>query len=88
MLEARKREKTREFAKQYAQRAGVEGTISQATRAFGLRRTRYIGLQKTHLQHVLIVMGMNLVRAVRWLSGEIPASTRQSPFVLLFSPAS
>ncbi|MFD9823067.1 transposase [Streptomyces violascens] len=31
----------------YATRAGVEGTISQAVRAFGLRRCRYRGLAKT-----------------------------------------
>jgi hypothetical protein len=33
----------------YARRAGVEGTLSQAARAFGLRRTRYRGLAKTSL---------------------------------------
>lgn len=30
----------------YARRAGIEGTLSQAVRAFGLRRTRYRGLAK------------------------------------------
>jgi transposase len=40
----------------------VEGTISQAVRAFGLRRTRYIGLAKTHLQHVLTAIAFNLAR--------------------------
>jgi transposase len=33
----------------YKRRAGVEGTLSQGVRAFGLRRTRYWGLAKTHL---------------------------------------
>jgi transposase len=32
---------------QYGQRAGIEGTLSQGVRAFGLRRTRYWGLAKT-----------------------------------------
>ncbi len=32
---------------QYQRRAGIEGTISQGTRAFGLRRSRYIGQEKT-----------------------------------------
>src|SRR5215471_18865837 len=36
----------------YKRRAGVEGTLSQGVRAFGLRRTRYGGLAKTHVQHV------------------------------------
>jgi len=31
--------------------AGVEGTISQAVRGFGLRRSRYVGQAKTHLKH-------------------------------------
>ena len=44
---ARERQPTDAFAEQYARRAGVEGTISQGTRAFGLRQTRYIGLAKT-----------------------------------------
>jgi transposase len=44
---ARQRQTTPEFQAQYAARAGVEGTLSQGTRAFGLRRTRYIGLPKT-----------------------------------------
>ena len=33
----------------YAQRQGVESTISQAVRAFGLRQTRYRGLAMTGL---------------------------------------
>lgn len=84
---AREREKTEAFAQQYASRAGVEGTISQATRAFGVRQTRYIGLAKTHLQHVFTAIAMNMVRAIRWLAGEEPAQTRQSPFVKLWSAA-
>lgn len=93
---AREREKTAAFKKLYARRAGVEGTISQGVRSFdpgptgstgaGLRRSRYIGLAKTHLQHLLIAIGMNLVRIDRWLSGEKLASTRQSPFVMLYQP--
>jgi len=43
-----------EYKKECAQRAGVEGTISQAVGAFGLRRARYCGQPKTHLQHVLV----------------------------------
>src|SRR5215471_13783565 len=31
----------------YKRRAGIEGTLSQGVRAFGLRRTRYRGLEKT-----------------------------------------
>jgi transposase len=37
---ARQREKTPEFKAEYKKRAGIEGTISQGVRAFGLRRAR------------------------------------------------
>ena len=84
---ARERETTEAFAQLYALRAGVEGTISQATRAFGVRRTRYIGLAKTHLQHVLAAIAMNMVRTLRWLTGEPLAQTRHSPFIQLHLPA-
>jgi transposase len=59
---ARERERTAEYATLYAVRSGVEGTISQGTRSFGLRRARYVGQAKTHLQHVLTATAMNLVR--------------------------
>jgi transposase len=31
------------FKAPYKQRAGIEGTISHGVRAFGLRRSRYLG---------------------------------------------
>jgi transposase len=83
---ARQRQTTPEFAQQYGQRAGIEGTLSQAVRAFGLRRARYVGQAKTHLQHVLIATAINLVRISQWLAGELPAQTRQSRFVRLMQP--
>jgi transposase len=43
---ARQWEHTTEFKERYARRAGIEGTISQGTRSFGLRRSRYIGQAK------------------------------------------
>ncbi|MEV7395495.1 transposase, partial [Streptomyces sp. NPDC091215] len=41
------------WLRRYGHRAGIEGTISQGSRAFGLRRSRYRGWAKTHLQHLL-----------------------------------
>jgi transposase len=80
---ARQRQTTEEFKQRYKIRAGIEGTISQGTRAFDLRRSRYIGLPKTHLQHVLTAVAMNLARVTAWLE-EIPrARTRQSRFAAL-----
>jgi transposase len=80
LQEARQRQKTEEFKERYKRRAGVEGTISQGTRSFELRRTRYKGLQKTRLQHVLTAAAMNVTRAVSWLHGNTKATTRRSQF--------
>ncbi len=77
---ARRRQQTRAFAKEYALREGIEATISQGVRAFGMRRSRYIGLAKTHLQHLGIAAAINLVRVVAWLDGDELAPTRLSAF--------
>ena len=59
---ARQRLTTDEGWAIYARRAGIEGTLSQAVRVGGLRRARYRGLHKTHLQHVAIVAALNVDR--------------------------
>jgi transposase len=84
---ARRRQKTSAFAKQYALREGVEATISQGVRAFGMRRSRYIGLDKTHLQHLGIAAAINVVRAVAWLDGDDLAPTRVTAFQRLYQAA-
>jgi transposase len=80
---AREREDTEEYKQLYAKRAGVEGTISQATRVTGLRRSRYRGLARTHLQHLASAAALNILRTVAWLQGERPTDTLISPFVAL-----
>jgi transposase len=80
---ARQRQKTADYAKLYARRAGVEGCLSQAVRNSGLRRARYVGLAKTHLQNVLTAAATNLVRIVNWLADVPLAKTRRSPFAIL-----
>lgn len=84
---ARRREQTPAFAKLYARREGIEATISQGVRAFDLRRSRYIGFDKTHFQHVSIAAAINVVRIVAWLDGDLPAPTRVSAFQRLCSTA-
>jgi transposase len=84
---ARQRQKTPEFKARYARRAGIEGTFTQAERLCGLRRSRYIGLAKTHLQHVFTALALNLRRLFAWLDGVPLAKTRVAPFVRLM-PAS
>lgn len=87
LLARRQQETTKDFKKLYAIRAGVEGTISQGVRTMGLRRSRYIGQQKTHLQHIATAAAMNLVRLDRWLHGIPHAKTRQSAFAQLHCQA-
>jgi transposase len=70
----------------YAKRAGVEGTLSQAVRAFGLRQSRYVGQVKTHLQHILTATAINFVRVSNWLAALPRGKTRRSPFVNLMAP--
>jgi len=78
-LQARRLEQNSEsWKKRYACRAGIEGTLSQGVRRFGLRRCRYLGKTKTHLQHVFTAVAMNLARLDAWLRGEPRAQTRQS----------
>ncbi|MDQ6694228.1 MAG: IS1182 family transposase, partial [Chloroflexota bacterium] len=55
-----------EWQARYMQRAGVEGTLSQGIRAYELRETRYIGLRKAHLQHIMTAAGINIVRVGAW----------------------
>jgi transposase len=72
-----------EGQQRYKRRAGVEGTLSQGVRAFGLRCTRYRGLAKTHVQHVATATAMNVDRIVAWLDERPRAKTRTSRFAAL-----
>ena len=87
LFAARQREDTDVFKDTYRHRAGIEGVHSQATRAMGLRRSRYLGLRKTHLGHVAIATAVNIVQLASWLRGEVPAQTRISPFKQLMKQA-
>ena len=80
LQEARKRENTQEWKAEYTRRAGIEGTNSQGIRSFDLRRARYIGLSKAHLQHILTAAAINVVRFSNWVSGVPLAKTRISAF--------
>ena len=80
---ARRQQETPEWKAEYAVRAGVEGTLSQGVRGFGLRRCRYIGLAKAQLQHVATAAAINVYRISDWLGGVPRAATRTSPFARL-----
>lgn len=66
LQKARVEQTTAEFKHRYARRAGIEGTISVGVRTGELRRSRYRGQAKTHLQHVLMAVAINLRRLVAW----------------------
>ncbi|HEX2135397.1 MAG TPA: transposase [Microvirga sp.] len=80
---AREQLTTREGRRLYARRAGIEGTLSQGVRAFGLRRSRYRGLAKTHLQHVATAAAIDLGRLSDRFQATPRAATRTSRFVAL-----
>lgn len=80
---ARIEQQSPEWKQTYNMRAGIEGTFSQGVRSTGLRRSRYRGLQKTHLQNVAIACAINLQRLTDYWSSILPAQTRTSTFARL-----
>ena len=80
---ARARMRDPAWQRRYHVRAGIEGTLSQGVRTFGLRRSRYVGQAKTGLQEVCTAVGMNALRVVRWLDGRPRAATRVGRFAAL-----
>lgn len=75
--------KTEEFIAVYRKRAGIEGTLSRAVRKSDLHRSRYVGLRKTHLQHILTAVAINLARLAEWFLGVRSPQTRISAFSTL-----
>ena len=86
---ARRRQETEEYKALYALRAGVESTLSQGARRFNLRRSRYRGLARTHLQQTINATAMNVVRMAEWLRQGRSTPPKRPPghFVRLAPPA-
>jgi transposase len=53
----------------------------------GLRRSRYIGEPRTHLQHVATATAINVSRLVDWLTGVTPHCTPLSHFARFMKEA-
>lgn len=72
LLQDRRREmQTEAFKKEMHRRNGIEGTISELVRGYGLRRARYRGFAKVRLQNYLIGAACNirrLFRRIAWLA--------------------
>ena len=79
----RARQITEAFRESYAARADLESTHAKAIRRSGVRRTRYRGLAKTRLQHVIAAVAINLLPIASWVSGTPLAKTRCSHFAAL-----
>jgi transposase len=87
LQEARSREASEDYRAEYNRRAGIEGTISQGVRSFGLRRSRYVGEAKAHLQHIATATAINVARISDWLEEKPRERTRKSAFTRLMATA-
>jgi hypothetical protein len=73
---ARTEQDTPAWKRRYAIRAGVEGTMWQATHVTGIRHARYTGLSKTSLEHHAAAAAINLIRLDAWQTGKPLDRTR------------
>ena len=64
------------WRRRYRIRAGIEGTIAQATHVTGIRRARYLGLDKARLEHNIAAAAINLIRLDAWWTGQPLDRTR------------
>ncbi|CAM5594063.1 transposase [Streptomyces hirsutus] len=74
-LRVRAEQQTPDWKARYAVRSGVEGTINEFAHGHGMRRCRYRGQPKAHLQHVLTAIAVNIER----LSGRSAPEETYSP---------
>ena len=75
---ARAEQATAQWKARYAARAGVEGTMRQATHVTGIRRARYLGLPKTQLEHTIAATAINMIRLDAYWTGHPLDRTRSS----------
>ncbi|MEW9513681.1 IS1182 family transposase [Streptomyces bacillaris] len=80
LRKAREEQKTNEWRRRYQTRAGIESKISQGVRQMGLRRSRYHGAAKTHLQHQFTAAALNLSRIDAWITETPRGRSRISHF--------
>jgi transposase len=78
LIAARAEQTTDDWRERYKTRAGIEGTVAQATHATGVRHARYTGLAKTRLEHALAATALNLLRLDAWWTGRPLDRTRTS----------
>ena len=88
LTNARAEQTSEQWKARYASRAGVEGTMCQATHVTGIRRARYLGLPKTQVEHNVAAAAINMIRMDAYWTGHpltahdqatSPDSTSPSP---------
>ena len=75
---ARTQQTSAQWKARYNARAGVEGTMRQATHVTGIRRARYLGLPKTQLEHNIAAAAINMIRMDAYWTGHPLDRTRSS----------
>ena len=83
LIQARKQETAQDWKQLYAQRQGIEATLSQGVRRFDLRQARYWGEAKMRLQALSTAAALNLTRWNAWLQGIPRGPTRIARFAQL-----
>ena len=78
LASARTQQATAQQKARYAARAGVEGTMRQATHVTGIRRARYPGLPKTQLEHNIAAAAINMIQMDAYWTGHPLDRTRSS----------
>ncbi|MFI7534036.1 transposase [Streptosporangium sp. NPDC049376] len=76
--QARIRQTTTAWKNDYAIRSGIGSTIHQAVATIGIRRARYQGKEKVHLQHIYAAIALNLIHLNAWWNGHPLERTRTS----------
>ncbi|WP_232544718.1 transposase [Streptomyces buecherae] len=80
-LRVRTEQQTPAWKACYAVRSGVEGTMNEFAHGHGMRHCRYRGQPKTHLQHVLTAIAVNIERlSSRSETGEPPSPRPPTAF--------
>lgn len=74
-VRVRAEQQTPDWQARYAVRSGVESTVNEFAHGHGMRRCRYRGQPKAHLQHVFTAIAVNIER----LSGLPPSGETTSP---------
>ena len=73
------------YAAEYVRRARVEGALPQAVRRHELRRSRYVGLARTHQGRMLTATAVNFFRVGEELAVTARAKTRRPPFAVVLA---